>query len=338
MPEVNVAIVGCGRMGRRHAMNLVTIADVKIVALIDSYTSAATSLAEDLKAFKQDAKVYSELSDGALASCTAVLIVTTTAMHAPLIKLAAKAGKHIFCEKPICSTVQEAEECEKLVEESGTILHMGFMRRYDTDIKAVQEVVAGGELGKVQMVRVRSFDGILQPMEYYRTSGGIFLDMAIHDIDVIRFVAASKVTSVSVNGSVTVDNTFSDFKDVDTATISLNFQNGAIGTIELLRFAPYGHDTQVEVIGEKGSVQCGPNTRNTLRVATKSGYNHGPLMEHVERFLPTFKAEMEGFAEAVRTGKPDPNAANARDGVESLKIAIACGIALEEGRKVALSR
>jgi myo-inositol 2-dehydrogenase / D-chiro-inositol 1-dehydrogenase len=200
----------------------------------------------------------------------AVVITTTSAAHHAAILAAAAAGKHVFVEKPLALTVEESLECVAACKAAGVILQVGFMRRFDTDIRRVRDLVTQGAVGSPHIVRVRSFDGIKQPTPYYATSGGIFMDCTIHDIDTARYIAGSEIVEVHTTATAN-DQGFADFDDVDTVLVALKFANGAIGSIENSRFAAYGHDTQAEVFGEKGKVHCGPNHADSVVLATKDG-------------------------------------------------------------------
>ena len=200
----------------------------------------------------------------------AVVITTTSGAHHAAVLAAAAARKHVFVEKPLALTVEESLECVAACEAAGVILQVGFMRRFDTDIRRVRDLVKQGAVGNPHIVRVRSFDGIKQPTPYYATSGGIFMDCTIHDIDTARYIAGSEIVEVHTTATAN-DRGFAEFDDVDTVLVALKFANGAIGSIENSRFAAYGHDTQAEVFGEQGKVHCGPNHANSVVLATKDG-------------------------------------------------------------------
>jgi myo-inositol 2-dehydrogenase/D-chiro-inositol 1-dehydrogenase len=228
--------------------------------------AAATTLAQSL-----ETKSAIDL-DAVLArpEIHAVVITTTSAAHYRAVVAAAAARKHVFVEKPLALTVEESLECVAACEAAGVILQVGFMRRFDTDIRRVRDLVRQGAVGKPHIVRVRSFDGIKQPTPYYATSGGIFMDCTIHDIDTARYIADAEIVEVHTTATAN-DRGFAEFDDVDTVLVALKFANGAIGSIENSRFAAYGHDTQAEVFGEKGKVHCGPNHADSVVLATKDG-------------------------------------------------------------------
>lgn len=329
---IQVIIVGAGRMGKYHADSLINIEGCRIVAVVDPMEEAASTLAATC-----GASFYNELASALQANpdADAVVIATPAGLHKSNILEAAASKKHIFVEKPFTLTVEEGIECVNAIKAAGVLCQVGFMRRFDTAWGGVKSQT--GKVGKLQMVRVRHFDGCKSTDSYYKTSGGIFLDMSCHDLDLICFLAGSRPTHVNVMGSVTVNPVFESFGDIDTAVTCIRFANGAVGWIENLRFAVYGFDTQVEVIGSEGSVKAGPMNRTEVQCSSADGVNHGPLTVHYDRYLATFFAEMESFIRSCRAGELDPTACNADDGFLNIKLAHACMQARSEGRTVEIA-
>jgi len=334
-PLVGIILVGCGRMGKVHSESIAAIEGCCLLCVVDTLEDSATRLAEE-----HGVPVYAELTLALKAhpSASAVVIATPAACHKDGLLEAAAAAKHIFVEKPFTLTMEDAKACAEAIKAKGIVCQVGFMRRFDADTAKAQSLVADGKVGKVQMVRVRSFDGMKSSDSYYRTSGGMFLDMSCHDLDLICFLAQDRPTHVSVMGSVTVNPTFETFGDIDTAVISIRFASGAVGWIENLRFCPAGYDTQIEIVGTEGSVKVGPISRSGMQHSSADGVNSGPLVGHHARYEPTFREELECFVQSCRTGVLDPRACGLHDGLTNLSAVRACQQARQEGRTVEVPR
>ncbi len=249
---------------------------------------------------------------------------------------AAAAGKHIFCEKPIHTEIAKIKEALAAVEKAGVKLQVGFVRRFDRSHKAVRDVVASGKLGKPYVVKVCSRDPAGPPMSYVKVSGGIFLDMMIHDFDMVRYLAGSEVTEVSATGTVLTDPGYAEYDDVDTAIVTLKFENGAIGVIDNCRQAPYGYDQRVEVLCEKGAVQDNNHLENEAFISTaETVCSAKPTYFFLERYNDAFVAETKDFVNAVLNDAEVP--VGGKDGLEPVRIAIAARKSLKEGRPVKLS-
>jgi myo-inositol 2-dehydrogenase/D-chiro-inositol 1-dehydrogenase len=265
----------------------------------------------------------------------AVFICSSTNTHADFIIRAAAAKKDIFCEKPIAVEIPKIKEALDAVDAAGVKLQVGFVRRFDRSHKAVRDTVASGKLGNPYVVKVCSRDPAGPPMSYVAVSGGIFMDMMIHDFDMVRYLSGSDVVEVSATGTVLTDPHYADYGDVDTAIVTLKFANGAIGVIDNCRQAPYGYDQRVEVLCEKGSVQDNNNLENEAFISTADGVESAkPTYFFLERYNDAFIEEVREFIDAIRNGKDVP--ATGIDGLESVRIAEAAGKSLREGRPVKL--
>lgn len=222
----------------------------------------------------------------------AVFICSSTDTHAEFIVKAAEAGKHIFCEKPISTDVKVIEDALAAVDKAGVKLQVGFVRRFDHNHKKVRDTVASGILGDPAIVKVTSRDPEAPPMSYVKVSGGIFLDMMIHDFDMVRYLSGSEVTEVSTFGTIKVDEEFAKYDDVDTAIVMLKFENGAIGVIDNSREAPYGYDQRTEVHCRKGCVQVANDLGDTAMISTADGVTcTKPTWFFLERYNDAFIAE-----------------------------------------------
>lgn len=333
--KLRIGLLGGGRIGKLHATNVQNfIPEAEVVILSDPFMNdAMEEWAKGLgiaKCTKDSAEVF------ASPDVDAVMICSSTDTHADFIIQAAKAGKHIFCEKPIHTNIQKIKEALDAVEKAGVKLQVGFVRRFDRSHKAVRDVVASGKLGAPYVVKVCSRDPAGPPMEYIKVSGGIFMDMMIHDFDMVRYLSGSDVTEVSATGTVLTDPHYADYDDVDTAIVTLKFENGAIGVIDNCRQAPYGYDQRVEVLCEKGAVQDNNHLENECFVSTAETVESAkPTYFFLERYNDAFVAEVKDFVDAVQNGKDVP--VGGKDGLEPVRIAMAAKKSLKEGRPVKLS-
>ncbi len=255
MKKLRIGVIGTGRIGRLHANNLVSsVKDADVVAVSDMNLPAAGEVAEALQIPACYADYHEILNDPTI---DAVFICSSTDTHSVISMEAARAGKHIFCEKPIDHDLDKIREVLKTVKEAGVLYQVGFNRRFDRNFKHIHEVVADGGVGEVQIVKVTSRDPEAPPISYVKVSGGIFVDMTIHDFDMMRYLSGSEVTEVSAVGACLVNPEIAEAGDVDTCIITLRFANGALGVIDNSRQAVYGYDQRVEVFRFKGHDQRG---------------------------------------------------------------------------------
>jgi len=318
--KLRIGVIGAGRIGKLHANNLKNaVPGAVVTAISDVNLLSAKALAATLGVGKvyQD---YRQLLDD--PEVDAVFICASTDMHSPISIAAARAGKHIFCEKPIDHDLGKIEEVLKAVKEAGVKYQVGFNRRFDRNFKKVRETVREGKIGDVHIVRVTSRDPEAPPPSYVKTSGGIFVDMTIHDFDMVRYLTGSEVEEVSVFGAVLVDPAIGEAGDVDTCVINLRFKNGALGVIENSRQAVYGYDQRVEVFGSRGAISAQNETANNTVLLTKEAVTmEKPLWFFLERYNDAFIQEAKEFVEACLQGKETP--VGAYDGLQPVKIAIA---------------
>ena len=266
----------------------------------------------------------------------AVAICSSTDTHARIIEDAAAAGKHVFCEKPIDFDLARIDRALGAVARNGVKLQVGFNRRFDPSFRRVREVVASGSVGEPHIVRITSRDPAPPPIEYVRVSGGIFLDMTIHDFDMARFLVGREVEEVYASGGVMVDPAIGEAGDVDTAVVTLRFEGGAIGVIDNSRRAVYGYDQRVEVFGSAGSVAADNNYPNTTVISDGASVRRDlPLNFFVERYTPAYIAEMQAFIECVRSDLPPP--VTGADGRAPVVIGLAARRSLAENRPVRLA-
>ncbi|MCJ7694033.1 MAG: inositol 2-dehydrogenase [Anaerolineaceae bacterium] len=331
---IRVGVIGAGRIGKIHAENLATrIPGAVVAAIADANSSAAKELAEKLHVGTYYEDYRKILED---PSIDAVVICSSTNTHAKFMTEAAQAGKHIFCEKPVDHTLEKIDSALAAVEKAGVKCQIGFNRRFDPNFKKVRQMVKEGKVGEVQILRITSRDPFPPPVEYVKVSGGMFLDMTIHDFDMARYLSGSEVTEVYAAGGVMVDPAIGEAGDIDTAIITLKFANGSIGTIDNCRKAVYGYDQRVEVFGSEGMVAVANNTPNSSVYSNADGVvSEKPLYFFLERYMDSFIAEMREFIEAIQEDKPTP--VTALDGRKPVVIAMAAKKSLLENRPVKLT-
>jgi myo-inositol 2-dehydrogenase / D-chiro-inositol 1-dehydrogenase len=330
---IRIAILGSGRIGRMHAELVARqVPGAALACVQDVNSAAAESVGRAFGApFTIDAdEVF------ASADVDAVAVCSSTDTHVPLLIGAAKAGKAIFCEKPVSLDLAAVDEALAVIEASGVPLQIGFNRRFDPAHASVQEAVASGAIGEVHLVRITSRDPAPPPIEYIKVSGGIFLDMTIHDFDMARFVTGSEVVEVFATAAVRVDPAIGDAGDVDTAVVVLTHDNGAITTIDNSRQAVYGYDQRVEAFGSAGVAASDNPPQHTGTRRTVAGTS-GPTIPYffLDRYIPSYLRGWAAFVSYVTRGGPSP--VNANDGRAPLLIGLAAWRSVREGRPVKVS-
>ena len=326
MARLRVALLGAGRLGAAHARTLAGLTEARLVSIADPRPEGRR-LAESLDA-KPLADPLDAIGDSGV---DAVVIVTPTATHADLIDAAARAGKAIFCEKPIALDVPATERALATVERAGVPLQIGFQSRFDTGFAEAQRRVAGGEVGKVHLLRSVSHDPYPPPREYILGCGGQFVDMTIHDFDIARFVTGLEVESVSAFGSALGGQAqdFRDAHDWDTTVLNLRFRGGAIGSIVNSRQSGYGYDIHTDVLGDSGGLKVGYERFTPITRYSRTGAVHDYVPYFPERFAQAYAAELVAFIRAVQEGKPVTP--TGQDGLASLKIALAATESARQG-------
>ena len=330
--KLRIGLIGMGRIGKLHGSNIQNLVkDAEIVLAADPYLNDQTLEWAQSVGIPRCTKDVEEIFKG--PDVDAVFICSSTDTHAEYIIRAAKAGKDIFCEKPIATDLGQIREATETVSRMGVKLQVGFVRRFDRSHKAVHDAAASGRLGKIFLVKVCSRDPEAPPMSYVEKSGGIFMDMMIHDFDMVRYLSGSEVTEVYATGACLVDTHFADYGDVDTAIVTLRFANGALGVIDNCRQAPYGYDQRVEVHGEKGCARDENHLENEAEVLSAGGIQSAkPTWFFLERYNDAFVEEERRFVRAVLTGAPVDVGGD--DGLQAVRIAKAARKSLELGRPV----
>jgi myo-inositol 2-dehydrogenase / D-chiro-inositol 1-dehydrogenase len=330
---LHVGIIGAGRIGRVHAETLAfRIPEARTVSIADCNRRAAEAIAGHCRIAEVSSSSEEILADPRI---DAVLICSSTDTHAGLIAAAARAGKHIFCEKPIARTLAEIDCALEAAEKAGVKLQIGFNRRFDANFVRVRRAVAAGEIGRPSLMHITSRDPAPPPLDYVRVSGGIFVDMTIHDFDMARFVIADEVEEVYTAGGVHVDPEIGNAGDLDTALIVLRFRNGVIGTIDNSRRAAYGYDQRIEILGSEGKIETDNCYPNAATVSTgKAVCRDLPLNFFMERYRESFAAELQAFVAAVREDRATP--VTGIDGRIPIQMALAARKSYDEHRPVRL--
>lgn len=302
---LNLGLIGAGRIGRVHAANIVhRIPAACLVAVADVVEPAARQLADQFHIPAVSPDYRDILADPAV---DAVVVCSATDTHSQIIIDAAAAGKHIFCEKPIDHTLARIDQSLAAVEQAGVKLQIGFNRRFDANYARVRQAVVEGEIGAPHLMHIISRDPAPPPIEYIKSSGGIFLDMTIHDFDMARFLMGCEVTEVYTVGGVLVDPQIGAAGDLDTVLITLTFENGAYGVIDNSRRAAYGYDQRVEILGNLGSIATHNNYPNSAIISTAQAICRDlPYHFFMERYTESYVQELTEFVEAIVEDRPVP--------------------------------
>jgi myo-inositol 2-dehydrogenase / D-chiro-inositol 1-dehydrogenase len=329
----NVAIFGAGRIGRIHAGNLAALPGVTLKYVCDPMGTAAADLAQQHGA--QVSTIDAVFAD---ASIDVVAIASSTDTHSDLITRAAKAGKQIFCEKPVDLSVPRAEACAAAVKAAGVACMIGFQRRFDPTFSEARARMDRGDIGTPEMLVVTSRDPGAPPAEYLKASGGIFRDMLIHDFDVFRWILCAdgdEAEWLSATGSVLTDPAIATVGDMDSTAVTIRTKKGRLCQINTTRRAAYGYDQRFEVLGSKGLLQCGNHTPTEVRTWDATGI-HGDKPEHffLQRYSAAYRLEITHFFECLQSGAPFKT--TIADGVAAQKLADAATESAKSGLPVRL--
>lgn len=332
---MKVGIIGAGRIGKVHAQNIsMFVPELTIKTIADPFANEETQAFAKRFGIPNVTKNAEDILKD--KEIEAVLICSSTDTHSQYIMEAAKAGKHIFCEKPIDYDLNKVRQAIQAAKDAKVKLQIGFCRRFDHNHRAVYDLVQQGKVGKPQIIKISSRDPEPPPVSYVKVSGGIFYDMMIHDFDMARFLAGSEVTEVYTQGSVLVDPAIGEAGDVDTAVVTLRFESGAIAVIDNSRKAVYGYDQRVEVFGSDGCAQNENDIPNTAVLSTADGTSYGTAYKVMwDRYTGAFVSEMKAFADAVANDKETP--VTGQDGLYPVLMAAAATKSLHEGRPVKIS-
>lgn len=332
---VTVGIIGAGRIGRVHAesiCNLVKNGRVKSIA--DPFMN------EDTKEWAKNLGIENAIKDYheilADEEIDAVLICSSTNTHSPISIEAIKAGKHVFCEKPIDLDVEKIQAVMDALKGSKVKYQVGFNRRFDHNFEAVRDAIQAGKVGEPHIIKITSRDPEPPGIDYVKVSGGMFMDMTIHDFDMVRFLAGCDAVEVYVQAAVLIDPTIGEAGDVDTAVITLQMENGSIAVIDNSRKAVYGYDQRAEVFGSKGMIAIGNDKESTAVLSTEEGVTgKKPLFFFLERYMAAYAKEMDCFINAIEHDNDTP--LGVEDGLKPVLMGLAAKKSLAEHRPVRIS-
>ncbi|WP_244527716.1 inositol 2-dehydrogenase [Virgibacillus chiguensis] len=333
--KVNVVgVIGAGRIGRLHINNMRNMPNVRLKTVSDPQAdhmkdwfseSGVENLTKDYKNIIDDPEI------------NVVFICAPTSLHVQIITEAAKAGKHIFCEKPICFSDENTCKAHKVVKQAGVKFQLGFNRRFDRNFAKTKELVKNKAIGDLHILKIQSRDPEPPSLEYVSHSGGIFMDMSIHDFDMARFISGSEVEEVYVVGGALINPEFKQYEDIDTALITLKFENGLVGVIDNSRQAVYGYDQQLEAFGSKGSAKVNNEKESSVEVLLKEGVkSSNPLHFFLERYNDAFIEEVEQFFEAINNDEEVP--CGFVDGIMAQRIASAAKESLLTGLPIKVEK
>jgi myo-inositol 2-dehydrogenase/D-chiro-inositol 1-dehydrogenase len=324
-------VIGAGRIGKIHAANVAARPGCKVAYVADVDRAAAQALATSTGAAV--AAIDEIMSSPAV---DAVAICAPTDMHADLIEQAARAGKAIFCEKPIDLDVERIRRCLDVVAKTRAPLMVGFNRRFDPNFAALQSRLAAGAIGEIEIVAITSRDPGPPPLSYIARSGGLYRDMMIHDFDMARFLLGEEPVAVSAMGSALVDKKIGEAGDVDSAVVVMETKSGKLAQISNSRRATYGYDQRIEAHGAKGMLSAGNVRETTVEFAGAAGVVGDKILNFfLERYALAYRLELDAFVDAVKAGrKPSPSG---EDGLAANRLADAAYLSWREKRRVTLA-
>lgn len=332
MTSIKIGILGLGRIGQIHLKNLATsIKGVEVVAAMNP-SEEGQSFAKDLHI-----PIVTGNADDVFnnTEIDAVAICSPSDTHEDYIKRAANAGKAIFCEKPLDLSLEKVKEILAVVLANNTPLMVAFNQRFDTNFAQIKSLVTEGKVGELRTIKITSRDPAPPPIDYIKSSGGLFLDMTIHDFDMARYIANSEVDEVYARGHNLVDSAIGEAGDIDTGFVLLTFENGTTAIIENSRQAAYGYDQRLEVFGSKGMAQADNNFKDTHQLLDVNGvHSSRPLDFFMDRYIDSYLYEMNGFVNALNQKKAPP--VTGEDGLKATAIALAANKSMKENRPVKL--
>ncbi|WP_163536407.1 inositol 2-dehydrogenase [Gracilibacillus sp. YIM 98692] len=333
MANMTIGIIGAGRIGQLHAEHIINSSSLRLKGICDLEIAHLkdTSIEHNVPMITTNASMLIEDDE-----IDAIFICSSTDTHCDYIEKCANAGKHIFCEKPISFSLEQTKAALEKVKEAGVKLQIGFNRRFDTHFRKVYHTIQGGQIGKPHIIKITSRDPEPPNEEYIQSSGGMFFDMTIHDFDMIRYLSPSEVKEVSVATANLIDLRFERHDDVDTAIITLTFEDGSIAVIDNSRKAVYGYDQRIEVFGEKGMVTADNERKSNVQVATQDAVKMDqPKYFFLDRYKDAFQQEIQEFSQAVMN--QEALTCTGEDGLQAQRLAIATKKAWKEKRPVLLS-
>lgn len=334
MKRIKAGVIGTGRIGKVHINTLIQqVPQIDIIAIADINIEKAQEIAHQYS-IQTVSTNYQEVINH--NEVEAVIICSPTDTHAKYIREAAIAGKHIFCEKPVDLSLRVIQEVLDTIKKAGVKFMVGFNRRFDPNFLKVKQMVEEGKIGKPHILKITSRDPAPPPAEYIAVSGGMFLDMTIHDFDMARYITGSEVVEVYTKATVLVDPEIGKAGDVDTAVITLTFANGSIGVIDNSRKAVYGYDQRLEIFGSKGMLNIDNNfPENHMHYSENGIHSSLPLNFFMERYIVAYANEMKAFCDLLENGSQSQ--VSGEDGLLSVAIALAAKKSFIENRPVRMN-
>ncbi|MCI8838279.1 MAG: inositol 2-dehydrogenase [Hungatella sp.] len=332
---LKVGIIGAGRIGKVHITSISTrVKDASIKTVADPFMNDETAAWAKSMGVEHVTKDYKEIIDD--PEIDAVLICSSTDTHSPISVEAIKAGKHVFCEKPIDHDIDKIQAVIDALKGTNLKYMVGFNRRFDHNFEAVQAAVAAGKIGRPEIIKITSRDPEPPSPEYVKVSGGMFLDMTIHDFDMVRFLAGCDAEEVYVQAANLVDPAIGEAGDVDTAVITLKMENGAIAVIDNCRKAVYGYDQRAEVFGSEGMVAVTNDSASLAVISNAQGVTgEKPLFFFLERYMDAYGKEVTEFINAINNDTDTP--LGVEDGLKPVLMGLAAKKSVEEHRPVKIS-
>jgi myo-inositol 2-dehydrogenase/D-chiro-inositol 1-dehydrogenase len=332
--RIKIGLIGAGRIGRRHALTLASLIPLAELAVVcDAMEGSAKATAEANRVERWTTNADSVIAD---PSIQAIVIASSTDSHAPLITAAARAGKDVFCEKPIALDLPATDAALDAVDKAGTRLQIGFQRRYDKGFRRAKDMIAAGELGRIESIRDTMRDPGPPPRDYLATSGGLYRDMTIHNFDNVRWLMGDEVSEVYAVAIAVVDPMFAEFGDVDTSIVTLRFAGGGIAVIDNSRRAGFGYDVRTEIFGSNGALFVGYSRDTPILHLTKAGVFSDHVHWFLERFDQAYVDELRDFVDCIVHDRQP--AITGDDGRAAMALAYACEASLKEHCPVSLDR
>lgn len=333
---LNIGIIGAGRIGKVHLESIsYHVKNATVKAMADPFMNDETEKLIRSYGVETVTRDYKDILND--KDIDAVLVCSSTDTHAAISIEAINAGKHVFCEKPVDHSIEKIQAVADALKEHPNIkFQVGFNRRFDHNFAAIRKAYDDGKIGEAHILKITSRDPEPPNPAYIKVSGGIFLDMTIHDFDMACFLTDSDVEELYVNSAVLVDPAIGEQGDVDTAIITMKMANGALAVIDNSRKAAYGYDQRAELFGSKGMVATSNDTVSSAVISNADGVTgEKPLFFFLERYMGSFSEEMRQFTEAVINDTEVPVGIHA--GLQSVKIGLAARKSVEEHRPVKIS-
>ena len=325
-PQLRVAVVGAGRMGRRHAENLAASPRVRVTWIVDPLPAGEAFAAALGARWAPDVSALAE------PDVDAAVVASPSPEHASGVQAALDAGRAVFCEKPLAASLDATRSLAARIGASGRYFQIGFMRRYDPAYAEARRAVAAGEVGTLRHLLAVSRDPLPPPEGYLAVSGGIFLDLGIHDIDLLRWLSGDEIVSAFAQGNVGDHGYIARLGDAEEAQALVRFRGGATGTLLLSRTSLYGYDIRTELWGTAGSLRAGYLREPAVTRGDRGGLHARAVPGFLERFAFAYRLEIEDFVARVLDGRPSP--ASEADGLAAAAVADACQRSMQSGRPV----